>query len=512
MDEIIYQKSYQEYKAELDGELQRTAEGFVRIGYLLKVARDTNVLAESQYKTVAEFAEAEYNLDKTQVSRFININDKFSEGGYSDRLRSEYQGYGYAKLTIMLQLPDAINEELSPNFSKAEIQAIREEIAEEQAVSDIERMIETPNKNETNLEGLDEHSEALYKAILQLGEDDPELYVAISKRKSEDLSTVLPDVMAPAGDKMYSIRVRGVGRLMLSISDMSDTVKLINSRSGEKQCYTWDDVAAAWIYAGIFGSETEQQTEIECWEQRYERKYPIAPVQQPKLETKQKPAKKETKKETKVKKASKDWASIYHKGQQIKVYENDHIGELIEKTEETGKWKVKFPTYTAEMNEGQFTEYIEEIPESEETTEKEESEEKAEVAPVQQDKKEWQEPEMTEKKETEPETYATLPGQLTTEDIPELTADIANKTESENVIDGEYREIESASGSSDEPEEEQEKEECKWSDIEIKNALGYFEVEYMRMTLQGQYTAKCRNYEIAQYFIKKGCQMIGRSE
>lgn len=88
MDVITYQKTYREYKAELDSELQKTAEGFVRIGYLLKVARDTNVLAESGYKTVAEFAQAEYSLDKTQVSRFISINDKFAEGGYSERLQA----------------------------------------------------------------------------------------------------------------------------------------------------------------------------------------------------------------------------------------------------------------------------------------------------------------------------------------------------------------------------------------------------------------------------------------
>ena len=54
MEEITYQKTYQEYKAELDGELQKTAEGFVRIGYLLKVARDTDILAESGYATVTE--------------------------------------------------------------------------------------------------------------------------------------------------------------------------------------------------------------------------------------------------------------------------------------------------------------------------------------------------------------------------------------------------------------------------------------------------------------------------
>lgn len=79
MEHIIYQKTYQEYKQELDAVLTRTAEDFVQIGYLLKVARDTNILAESGYATVTDFAKAEYGIDKTQVSRFISINDRFSE-------------------------------------------------------------------------------------------------------------------------------------------------------------------------------------------------------------------------------------------------------------------------------------------------------------------------------------------------------------------------------------------------------------------------------------------------
>ena len=242
MNEIIYKKSYEEYKAELDGELQRSAESFVRIGYLLKVARDTNILEESGYKSVAEFAEAEYNLNKTQVSRFISINDKFSEGGYSDHLLPDYKGFGYAKLTIMLQIPDAINEELSPNFSKAEIQAIKEEIDNEKTVTDLERIMEGSD----TLESVDERIEALYKTILQLGEDEPELYVELSNRRNEDMSVVLPEIMAPDGEKIYSVRVRGIGRLMLTISDMSDSVKLINSRTGEKESFTWADVAGAW--------------------------------------------------------------------------------------------------------------------------------------------------------------------------------------------------------------------------------------------------------------------------
>lgn len=76
MNEVIEYRNYAEYKQELDTELKKTAEGFVRIGYLLKVARDTRILAESGYQNVVEFAKAEYGIDKTQVSRFMNINDR----------------------------------------------------------------------------------------------------------------------------------------------------------------------------------------------------------------------------------------------------------------------------------------------------------------------------------------------------------------------------------------------------------------------------------------------------
>ena len=43
MNEIVYSKTYTEYKRELDAELSKSAESFVRIGYLLKVARDTDI-------------------------------------------------------------------------------------------------------------------------------------------------------------------------------------------------------------------------------------------------------------------------------------------------------------------------------------------------------------------------------------------------------------------------------------------------------------------------------------
>lgn len=134
--------SYRDLKVAMDAEMGRAAESFVRIGYLFKLARDTEILKESGYTDYLEFARAEYGMDKSQVSRFINIHTEFADREDPTKLRAEYQGFGYAKLALMLTLPDTVIEELSPEYSKAEIQAVKDEIEAEKQVSDLEVLAE----------------------------------------------------------------------------------------------------------------------------------------------------------------------------------------------------------------------------------------------------------------------------------------------------------------------------------------------------------------------------------
>ena len=109
MNDIVYTKSYEDYKVEVGTELSKASESFVRIGYLLKVARDTAILQGTEYEgNYVKFAEAEFGLEKTQVSRFIRINDKFSVNGNSTELLEQYKGFGTRKLGVMLLIPDSI--------------------------------------------------------------------------------------------------------------------------------------------------------------------------------------------------------------------------------------------------------------------------------------------------------------------------------------------------------------------------------------------------------------------
>ena len=302
MENQIQITNYTQYKTELDKQLRETAEGFVRIGYLLKLARDTDILNGSGYANVNEFAKAEYNLDKSMVSRFININDRFAEDGNSQCLKEQYRGFGYAKLALMLQLPDAINEELNPNFSKSEIQAIKEEVDAESQISDIETLIEG--------EAHPEIKNNLHKALYQLLEDMPDLYVKLYKCLNDFINMgndrgyeKILEILVPDGEKVYSIRIQGVGRMMLFLNENAEQVTLTNIRSSEKEQFEKKHVP---YFIDKIITSTQETAEKE-WEATYGKEFPkkqeVAPVQPNKGESKPVP-KKESKvvkaKETKV--------------------------------------------------------------------------------------------------------------------------------------------------------------------------------------------------------------------
>lgn len=274
MNEVLYTKTFSEWQQELDTELVKSAESFVKIGYLLKVARDTHILANTGYANVVEFAKARYGLDKTQVSRFIHINDRFSEGGNSAELQDRYKGMGYAKLTIMLQLPDEINEEISTDFSKSEIEDIKKEIDEENKISDIEVWMEGTQEEAAKYNELGQ-------VMYQLLHDMPELFIKLAQSSIE--TEELMNILAPSGEMIYSVRIPGTGRLMLSIKVNTGRITITNVRSMEKTEWNIEDLAD---FVVDILSRADTEDPVKAWTSIYKEEYPkkaeIAPVQQEK--------------------------------------------------------------------------------------------------------------------------------------------------------------------------------------------------------------------------------------
>ena len=278
MEELQVKGTYSEFKEQLDTELKKSVESFVRIGYLLKIARDTEILYESGYPSVVEFAKEEYNLSKDQVSRFIAINDKYSIDGYSDKLQEKYEGYGVAKLAEMLTLPEAVADMIEPEMTRAEIQEIKREVKEEQAISDIEVMLE---EKDSKLEDMNMVQKFMHQYFYENRLDFIGMAAVIQgelETTDQEIEETLK-VLAPSGITTKKVRIAGIGKLFLSIKGKDNNLELVNVRTNETEDISWtsflDDIEQ--IY--------EMGASKEDWEGYYHepfevKKPEVAPVQQ----------------------------------------------------------------------------------------------------------------------------------------------------------------------------------------------------------------------------------------
>ena len=282
--------SYETYKEAFDAEVKRTELGFVRIGYMLRVATDTDILKESGYATMEEFAWNEYRLDRSQTSRFMNINKRFSVDGYSDQLPERFQGYGVAKLGEMLTLPAEVIEILSPKLTRPDIQKIKKEIQEEKNVTDLEVMMEEPDEAQEAMES------NLGRFIHQYIHDNPKSlrgFCEAVKMDGEHMTGYLMDLLAPSGYAVQMARIPGTGKMMLTISGKSQPLILMNVRTNDKEEFAWTDLQ------GILHRLITEETEEACWNALYEEPYP--PEEEEKEAQRQRKAEAERKAEEKRK-------------------------------------------------------------------------------------------------------------------------------------------------------------------------------------------------------------------
>ena len=283
MNELAKIDNYSEFREALGTELKNQSEGFVRTGYLLKKARDTDILKESGYTTVAEFAQAEYGLTKDIVSRYIAINDRYSKNGYSEYLEEQYEGFGIAKLQEMLTLPDSVVTLINPEMTRREIQDIKQEIREEEKITDIEVCLEGNAPNQ-------EHMTLLQKVINKYFHENRQQYIELtdvitSKLSIDEAIDKALEVLAPSGMAIKTVRIQGVGRLIISFKGKNNDIEMLNIRTNVKENIHWKQFLDHMITT--FGGKAS----IEDWEKIYQEPYEekkedvnlkVAPVQQAK--------------------------------------------------------------------------------------------------------------------------------------------------------------------------------------------------------------------------------------
>lgn len=113
-------------KEALRQELNSAVGAFVRIGYRLRKIRDGKLYERDGYKSLGEFAKAEYGLEKSTTSTFIAINEEFSKDGYSMELQERYQGLGSSVLAEMLKLSQEDRELVTMDTTRAQIRELKQ--------------------------------------------------------------------------------------------------------------------------------------------------------------------------------------------------------------------------------------------------------------------------------------------------------------------------------------------------------------------------------------------------
>lgn len=267
MEEVVTYKSYDEFKKQLDEIFEQQAESFVKAGYRLKIARDTEILEESGYKSVAEFAQKEYGFTKDLVSRYIAINDRFSMNGYSEQLEDKYKGFGFSKLSEMLSLPNSIIEEISSGLTRTQIQELKREVKEETLVSDIEVMCE--EKKEKTIECRTTLEKVIYEFMKTV---DEKMYKNLIKAAEQELTDEIFEILAPSGCAALTARVPGEGKYMISLIKGS-MITITNIRNCGKMAYTDSDLVASlkYMYSG--------KRFYDVYPELKEEKVKVAPVQ-----------------------------------------------------------------------------------------------------------------------------------------------------------------------------------------------------------------------------------------
>lgn len=107
-------------KREMSTGASMIKRSFVKLGYYLKQLRDGNVpgLEDVDYK---QYAAEHFGMEKSMVSRCIQINDKYSIGGDSMKLAPQYEEFSKSQLIEMINVDEENMDNYTPDMTIAQM-------------------------------------------------------------------------------------------------------------------------------------------------------------------------------------------------------------------------------------------------------------------------------------------------------------------------------------------------------------------------------------------------------
>lgn len=170
-------------KQKLKQELLGVKQSFVRIGYALRKIEEQKLYEQDGYKSIAEFAKAEYGLESSTISRFMSINREYSVDGYSEILRPEFADLGRSQLEEMLKLPDADRQMVQPETPREDIRNLKRFNKEEPVAGE---------------------ADDLHELIEKFYKDNPDVLDKVSRETFEEENIKhFAEIVNPGGNRSY---------------------------------------------------------------------------------------------------------------------------------------------------------------------------------------------------------------------------------------------------------------------------------------------------------------------
>lgn len=202
--EGYHQMTFDEYlqaKEEIRQRLTNMAEDYIYIGYKLRQIQEAESYRQDGYKTLAEFAKAEYGLSESNTSRFIEINKQFSINGGSEKLLPELTGFGSSKLAEMLNLSEEDRELVKQGTTVATIRELKKFNREETLQADIvgrqpAQLQEQPGEEQK------EPEKDIQKAIIAFFREEKNLLNAVWNMLPDKIEEIA-ETINPSGNKTF---------------------------------------------------------------------------------------------------------------------------------------------------------------------------------------------------------------------------------------------------------------------------------------------------------------------
>ena len=219
-------------KEELRKALQDTKTAFVRTGYWLRKIEDGKLFEQEGrgFKSVAEYAEAEYNISPSTCSRLMAINRQFSADGYSLELAEPYRGFSFGLLVEMKDISEEGRAMITPDTPREDIREIRRYEREAGTI------VEEPPKNP-------DYHPAIRAFLESLGEKEISAQAAAAAKGPK---AVFEEV-APSGRRLFRH-----GVYLVNFTERQITIRKFGQGD---ESVSWEE------YAEAFGTFMEERHE-----------------------------------------------------------------------------------------------------------------------------------------------------------------------------------------------------------------------------------------------------------